>query len=174
MGAIASIKAAGATTSAKFVAGTEVLAPTIVTLDAGVGVSMSFDPEGFIQPGLAKWVDRSGGIAVGYPSITLGIRPPNKQSRVSRVMCKISLPTLESVSGTNALGYTPASARAYENFVTMEYVLHERGAEWERKLLLDLQMSLLAATITASDGGPTDATGSPLINMVRKFERVYG
>jgi len=173
MGAIASIKTAGASTLAKFTTGTEVLAPTIVTLDAAVGVSKTFDPDGFISPGVARWVDRSGGIAVGYPSITLSMRPPNKQSRVSRVMCKISVPTLESVSGTNQLGYTPAAARAYENFVTMEFVLHERGAEWERKLLLDTMQSLFATTITALDAAPSDSTGSPLIAMVRTLERVY-
>jgi hypothetical protein len=52
-------------------------------------------------------------------------------------------------------------------------MLPERGAWWERQALLDTCISLMAATITASDGSPSDLTGSPLRAAIENFDPPY-
>lgn len=141
--------------------------------DAAIGVSRTFDPEGFQLPGVARWVDRSGGIAVGYPAITLSVRSPTKTSRVYKVTCKVVLPTLEQTSASTATGIQPAPTKSYECTGIMEFLLPERSALWERKALFDTLASLFATTITASDGDPSDATASPLRAAVEDFNPPY-
>jgi len=55
----------------------------------------------------------------------------------------------------------------------MEFMLPERSTLAERQKLFSQVASLFARTINASDGSPTDATGSPLENAVTTFEQVY-
>lgn len=143
------------------------------TTDAGTGVSRTYDPEGFQLPGVASWVDRSGGIAIGYPRISLSLRPPTKASRLYKCVLKVSLPTLEQTSASTASGIQPAPTLAYQHLGVLEMILPERGALWERKALLDTLHSLFLTTITASDGAPSDATGSPLAAAVENFDPPY-
>lgn len=142
------------------------------TTSATVGVDKTYDPEGFIAPGVARWVDRSGGVAVGFPSITLSVRPPNKASRVYRVVAKITSPTLETV-GNAYNGITPGPTKAYENACIMEWLLPERSTSAERIAFFSYVRSLFATTIQASDAAPSDATGSPLLAAVTNFDAPY-
>lgn len=162
MGAIASIK-----TSSLLVA-----AP-LLTNSATIGVDKTFDPEGFIQPGVARFVDRSGGIAIGFPAFTLSVRPPTKVSRVFKVTAKLVLPTLEQTSASTATGIQPAPTKAYDCTCLMEFLLPERSTLAERTALLAHVHSLFATTITASDSSPSDATGSPLPAAVMNFDAPY-
>jgi hypothetical protein len=155
MGAIAAIKLSS------------ILSPTSLTTSATVGVDNTFDPEGFILPGVARWVNRIGGIAVGYPSLSLSVRPPTKVSRVYRVTGKVVLPTLEQIAPS--VIYT----KAYDLTALLEFWLPERSTLTERNAFLSLVHSLFATTITASDAAPTDATGSPLIAAVANFDPPY-
>jgi len=139
---------------------------------ATVGVDKTWDPEGFIAPGVARWVDRSAGIAVGFPNLTLSVRPPNKASRVYRVTVKIGLPTLETV-GNAYNGITPGPTKAYEPSCIMEFLLPERSTAAERTALLSHVRSLFATTIQATDAAPSDATGSPLVAAVTNFDGPY-
>jgi hypothetical protein len=150
-----------------------ILSPTHLTTSATVGVDRTFSPEGFILPGVAKWVDRSGGIQIGYPAFTLSVRAPTKQSRVTRVQAKLVLPTLEVTSPSTMTGIQPAPTRAYDLTANLEIMLPERSTAAERLVLLNNLASLLATTITASDAAPSDATGSPLINAINNMEGVY-
>jgi hypothetical protein len=63
---------------------------------------------------------------------------------------------------------------AYFHGFNGEWLIPERGLAWERQSLLDLVMSLHMATITASDGAPSDATGSPLRNAIENFDAPWG
>jgi hypothetical protein len=145
--------------------------PTHKTVgDAAIGVSRTYDPEGFSLPGVARWVDRSGGIAIGYPAITMSVRPPTKASRVYKVTVKVVLPTLEQTSASTATGIQPAPTKAYDCTGIMEFLLPERSALWERDALFDTMVSLFATTITASDAVPSDLTGSPLKAAVENFD----
>lgn len=143
------------------------------TNSATVGVDATYDPVGYIQPGVAKWEDRSGGVAVAYPALTISVRPPSKGSRIYKVSMKLSKPTLEAVSGANLQGLTPAATKAYENVAVLDVLLHERSTAAERLILRNQLMSLLATTINASDDVPTDLSGSPLIAAIDNYDRPY-
>jgi hypothetical protein len=160
MGAIASIKTSS------------IIGTVDTTTSTTVGVDKTFDPEGFIAPGVARWVDRAAGIAVGYPFVSLSVRPPTKASRIYRVTAKVGLPTLETV-GNAYNGITPGPTLAYQCLCVMEFMLPERSTNAERVALLSHVRSLFATTINASDGAPTDATGTPLIAAVSNFDGPY-
>jgi hypothetical protein len=55
----------------------------------------------------------------------------------------------------------------------MEFFLPERSTLAERQALFSRIASLFARTVNASDGAPTDSTGSPLEAAVTTFENVY-
>jgi hypothetical protein len=160
MGAIAPIKTSS------------IIGTVDTTTSATVGVDKTFDPEGFVAPGVSRWVDRSAGVAVGYPWFTLSVRPPTKASRVYRVTAKLGLPTLDTV-GNAYNGITPGPSKAYEVMAVMEFLLPERSTAAERAALLSHTRSLFATTINASDGVPTDASGSPLVNAINSFDAPY-
>jgi len=145
---------------------------TELTTSATVGVDKTFDPEGSIAPGVFRWVDRSGGIPVLYPALSLSVRPPTKASRVYRVTQKLSLPSPETI-GNAWNGVTPGPQVAYSVMAVIEFLLHERSTSAERLALFSHVRSLFATTINASDAVPTDVTGSPLLAAVQNFDRPY-
>jgi hypothetical protein len=149
-----------------------ILGATGVTTSATVGVDKTFDPEGFIAPGVARYVDRSAGIAVGYPSFSMSVRPPTKASRIYRVTSKLFLPTLETV-GNAYNGITPGPTLAYGLLGVMECMLPERSTLAERTAFASYMRSLFYTTIAASDAAPSDATGSPLAAAILNFDPPY-
>lgn len=169
MGAIALMKTCAPLTSVSTVR----LGTTVRSNDAAVGVNRTFDPDGFKLPGVVRWVDRSGGISIGYPAIELSVRRPVNGSKVYRVTMTVSLPTLEQTSPSTASGIQPAPTKAYECFCKMEFLLPERSLLWERSALFDTVHSLFASTINASDDAPTDATGAVLKAAVENFDPPY-
>lgn len=148
------------------------VSPTESTTSATVSVDKTFDPEGFVAPGVARWVDRSGGVPAGYPALTLSVRPPNKASRVFRVTAKLALPTLETV-GNAYNGITPGPQKAYDVVFIGEFLLPERSTLAERQALFSHVRSLFATTIQANDASPSDSTGSPLLAAVTNFDGPY-
>ena len=150
-----------------------------LTTSATVGVDDTLSPEGISPQGVAKWVNRSVttpnplGVAIGYPALTMSIRPPTKASRVSKVTVKLVLPTLEQTSPSTMTGIQPAPTKAYDCTCIMEFMLPERSTLAERQSLFSQVASLFARTINANDGNPTDATGSPLEAAVTTLENVY-
>jgi hypothetical protein len=144
-----------------------------LTTSATVGVDSTLNPEGINSSGVAAWVDRSGGIAIGYPRLTLSVRPPTKASRVFKVSCRLALPTLEQTSPSTATGIQPAPTKAYDCSCVMEFFLPERSTLAERQKLFSMIASLFARLVNASDGVPTDSTGSPLEVAVTTFENVF-
>ena len=150
-----------------------IISATHLTTSATVGVDKTLSPDGVIQPGVTRWVDRSGGIALGYPWFTISVRPPNKDSRVTRVQAKLVVPTLEVTSPSTMTGIQPQPTKAYDCTANLEFMLPERSTLAERTTLFNLVASLFATTITASDASPSDATGSPLSPAVLNGEQVY-
>lgn len=144
-----------------------------LTTSATVGVDKTFAPEGFPTPGVARWVDRSGGIALGYPQLTMSVRPPSKASRIYKVTAKVVLPTLEQTSASTSTGIQPAPTKAYDCSAVMEFMLPERSTLAERQALFSSVASLFCDLINASDGNPTNSTGSPLKAAVTTFEALW-
>jgi hypothetical protein len=149
------------------------LSTVVRSTSATVGVDKTYDPVGYIQPGVAKWEDRSSGIAVGFPSLTMSVRPPNKGSRIFKVMGKLSIPTLEAISGANVAGLTPAQQKAYECSAILELLFPERSTAAEREILRSQLASLLFTTINASDDVPTDLSASPFTTAISAYDRPY-
>lgn len=146
---------------------------SVITGSATIGVDNTYAPEGFNLPGVARWVNRSGGIALGYPAFTFSVRPPTKTSRLYKVTAKLVLPTMEQTSASTATGIQPSPTKAYECAGILEFLLPERSTEAERRSLFSQMASLFFTTITASDAVPSDLTGSPLLNAVALYDRPY-
>jgi len=160
MPAIAAIKIATALAAAS----------VLKTGSATVGYDATLSPDGLAAPGVYKWVDRAGGIQVGFPNLTVSMRKPTRDSRLTRVTIKYSFPTLATTAPTTSTGIQPAPEKAYDHSVVMEFFLPERGTLAERESFFSQVLSLFVATINASDDVPTDATGSPLRTMITTLE----
>jgi hypothetical protein len=143
------------------------------TTSATVGADLILNPEGRNPQGLTAWVDRTGGIAIGYPRLTMLVRPPTKASRIYKVSVKLVLPTLEQTSPSTMTGIQPAPTKAYDCTCVMEWMLPERSTLPERQKLFSAVASLFARVVNASDDVPTDTTGSPIEAAVTTFEDVY-
>ena len=146
---------------------------TVLTTSATVGYDATYTPIGYVQPGIAKWENQASGISVGFPTLTLAVRPPTKGSRINKVSARLSIPTLEAVSGANVAGLTPAAQKAYEVSALLEFLLPERSTQAERLILINQLVALLATTITASDGAPSASTDSPVRPAVLTYSRPY-
>lgn len=144
-----------------------------LTTSATVSVDTTLSPDGFIQPGVARWVDRSGGIPVAYPAMTMSVRPPSKASNIYKVTVKFLQPTLETVDGSTPSGFTPAPTKAYDCTAVLEFMMPARSTLVERQALFSRVASLFVRTINANDGSPTDSSASPLENAVTTFEPVF-
>lgn len=138
-----------------------------------VGVDGTLSPMGYVQPGIAKWVNRAGGIPVGYPSMTMQVRSPSQASRNYKVTVKLALPTLEQTSPSTATGIQPAPTKAYDCSAILEFILPERSTFTERSVLINNLLHLLSNAVNAKDNVPSDMTGSPIRNAVLNFEPPY-
>jgi hypothetical protein len=150
-----------------------VVSSTVLTTSATVADNGLLSPEGFRAPGVARWVDRTGGIPVGYPSFSLSVRPPQGASRVFRVTAKVDLPTLATTAPTTSTGIQPAPTKAYSCSAVLEVMLPERSTQAERLALWSLLISVLSDNINASDGAPTAVTGSPLPSAMWFLDAPY-
>lgn len=124
------------------------------TTDPAAASDSTFSPVGYVAPGVAKWVNRSGGIPVGYPVVTLQLRGPTQGSRVYKATMKLVVPTLEVTSPSTATGIQPAPTKAYDITFVVEGLFPERCTETERRAALSLLQTLMSAGLKASDGDP--------------------
>jgi len=123
-------------------------------------VNHTFSPVNIDAGGVARWADRSSGIAIGFPVISQSLRNPTKGSRNYRMTAKVQLPVLEVTSPGTATGIQPAPTKAYDLLATIELVLPERSTLAQRNDLLAYVKNLLA----------NPAVVPP---AVQNFEQVY-
>lgn len=147
--------------------------PQVIGGDAAVASDWLYAPEGFTQTGVAKWVYRAGGIPLLYPSITMSVRPPTRQSQISRVMMKVVLPVPDITSPSTATGIQPAPSKAYDITCNMEFLIPNRSTLALRRNALSVVMSMLASRLNASDGDPSSGTKSPLIGAVTDLDTPF-
>lgn len=123
-------------------------------------VAHTFNPMTFDQSmGLATLADRSGGIAIGYPTVNLQLVNPAKPTvngravsgsdRVYRAKIRFSLPVMEALSVADS-GYTPAPTVAYTLRGNVEFILPERCTLADRKDLLAYVKNGLAQSVVTS------------------------
>lgn len=122
-------------------------------------VAHTFNPSGLSNDAMniAKYADRSGGTAIGFPRITVSLREPvpakngqpSAAGRVFRASFQVKVPKLETL-GTNDQGITPPPTLAYTAMFTGEFVIPERASLQDRKDLLAYVKNLLAHAVTTS------------------------
>jgi len=122
-------------------------------------VNHTFAPVNIDASGIAKWADRSGGIAIGFPTVTYSMRSPNKTSRNYRLTAKVVVPVLEQTSASTSTGIQPAPTKAYDLLCNVDFVLPERSTLGQRNDLLAYVKNLL--------GNATLSSG------IQNFESVY-
>ncbi len=122
-------------------------------------VNHTFAPVNIDQAGVAKWADRSGGIALGFPVVSLSLRSPSKTSRNFRLTAKVVTPVLEVTSPSTATGIQPAPTLAYNVTANIDIVLPERSTVQQRKDLAAFMKNFLANAV--------------ITNAVESFESVY-
>lgn len=145
-------------------------AGVVTTSDVAVGYNKVYSPEGWKQGNVASWVDRAGGIPLGYPRVTYSLRPPTKESRVYKISTKMYGPVLETIDPATGI-FGPKLA--YELQAHLDFLIPERATQVERLGFYALFSSLLFSIITASDGDPSTNTGSPIPAGVAFLEDVY-
>lgn len=122
-------------------------------------VNHTFSPQPDVMSNQARWVDRVGGIALGYPMVTMTMRNPNKATRNYKVTVRVVTPVLEVTSPSTASGIQPAPTLAYNLVADMNFVLPERSTLSQRKDMFAYAKNLLANTV--------------LTNAIHDFEPVY-
>lgn len=115
----------------------------------GTPVAHTFAPVNLIG-NAANFADRSGGIAVGYPTVLATMSLPSKTSRLYKARFKVVLPVLETVSNSTMSGILPAPTKAYDLTADMTFFMPERSTLADRKNILAYAKNLLAnAVVTA-------------------------
>lgn len=113
-------------------------------------VAKTFSPVNVDAAGVAKWADRSGGVALGFPTITYSLKSPNKDSRVYKLTAKVTLPVLEQTSPSTATGIQPAPTLAYNVLATVEFAMPERSTSQQRKDVRAFLANLVANAVITS------------------------
>jgi hypothetical protein len=113
------------------------IAPVVLANGAASPVNKTFDPVNIIND-VANFADRSSGISLGYPSISLSVRPPvsGAKTRNNKVTFKVITPILEVTSPSTATGIQPAPTKAYDLVFDGSFILPERCSLAERKDIL--------------------------------------
>lgn len=132
----------------------------LVALDGqATPVSQTFNPLGVDPDGVAQWVNRVGGISIGFPRVKFAMRMPNKGSRNYKITRSLVIPILEQTSASTATGIQPAPTVAYNMVQNSEWIIPERSSAVDRSNLLALAKNIDALTFI------TDA--------VKNYEPVY-
>jgi hypothetical protein len=119
-----------------------------------------FAPVGIDPNYVASYENRVTGIPIGYDGLSIGMRRPVKGNRNFKHTVRLTLPILEVTSPSTSMGIQLAPIKAYDNFVTIEFVNPERSTAQNRKDLVTLARNSLAA------GGVIDT-------CVQNLESVY-
>lgn len=135
------------------------MANIVINDGAATPVAHTFSPSGRDQNMVFTWHDRSGGIAIGYPRISVQSKFPanagagassDAKSRVIRQSIKVVLPILEVTAPTTGTGIQPAPTKSYDVSCNMEFILPERSTLQNRKDVFAFVKNLLANAMPAS------------------------
>ncbi len=125
-------------------------------------VSISRQPSGEI---LAVWREGNTSLPV-EAQIRIEMRQKVLKSGVLETRTRVVVPTMESISGQNAAGYTAAPKVAFED--TQEWVsyAHPRSTIAGRRLAKQLLTNIsnnISTTVAAATAGPFDEAVSQLL-----------
>lgn len=100
----------------------------------GTPVAHTFSPT-TVTSEVVSYHDRSGGIVLGYPELTLGQKMPANGVGSIKQTLRISVPTLETVTGSTGEGFAPKPTLAYKERAYVEVYNDPRSSLQERKNL---------------------------------------
>lgn len=137
------------------------LAPIVINDGQATPVAHTFNPAGPDESGTSYLYDRSGGIAIGFPEVSISLRPPvrarngkgstlRSNERVYRAVLAIRVPTMDITSPSTGTGIQPAPSKAYDTVVKIEFILPERTTTQNRKDILAYAKNLLGHAIAVS------------------------
>lgn len=110
----------------------------------GTPVAHTFSPS-VVNSEVVSYHDRVGGIVLGYPELTLGSKMPLNGGSIKQTL-RISVPTLETVTGSTGEGFTPKPTLAYKERAFVEVYHDPRSSLQERKNLNAYLKNALAST----------------------------
>lgn len=113
-------------------------------------VAHTFDPSGLDSNGVHIFHDRSGGIPLGFPKMSLDLRSGNGNSDVYRVKARIDVPVLKEVSGSSPAGYSPGPAVDFVMRGHVEFVLPNQSTLDNRKDILAYVQNLLTDSVVSA------------------------
>lgn len=102
-------------------------------------VTRTFSPIG-VKNAVAKWQDKSGGVSLGFPTITVSLREPTKVSRTNKVTAKVVFPTLDTTLPT-------AIKKAHECLINIDVVLPENASPLDRAHVLAFGKNFIASAV---------------------------
>lgn len=105
------------------------IAPIVLGDGQATPVNKTFAPKD-CTPQLATWSDRSSGISIGQPHLTLSVI---ESATVNKISGKIMLPVLETTSTDGVAGYVAAPKVAYQSMAKFELILPHRASLQNRK-----------------------------------------
>lgn len=113
---------------------------------AGTPVNRSYPLNSF-TPDLAIWKDYStnGGYPIGAGVASLSLK--ENSNGTMRLAGKLVLPTLETVAGDDASGFTPAPTKAFECIGSFDLVFPSRSSLQNRKDLKAMLADLLSDAV---------------------------
>ena len=111
--------------------------PIIINDGQAAPVAHTFNPnsgDGNV-PGvsLIEYEDRSGGISVGFPVITISTRKATKQNKNHKLTVTVKLPVLETLSGSTLAGIVASPTKAFDLVHREEFNIPERATTGDRK-----------------------------------------
>lgn len=113
-------------------------------------VAHTFDPSGLDRNGVSLYHDRSGGVPLGFPKVSLNLSGGNGQTSMYRVKANIDVPVLKQVSGSTPAGYSPGPSIDYVVRGHMEFVIPSQSSAADRADILAYAKDLLAAAVVTS------------------------
>lgn len=117
-------------------------------------VTRTFSPLAVSSDMIATYENRASGQQLAFDALSIGFRRANASNQNNKVTVRLTLPTLEATTPP-----TPAT-KAYDCFVSVDFVLPTRSSEQDRKNLVTLLRNALAASGTID-------------TVVRNLESVY-
>ncbi|DAD51342.1 coat protein [ssRNA phage Gerhypos.2_26] len=107
------------------------IANLTLTDAAGTPVNHTYVPQDCTSE-LATWNETAGGISIGMPQFTFSLKL-GQNGQANKVSGKLTLPTLETVSGQDASGYVAVPTLAYTCIGKFELTLPARATLQNRK-----------------------------------------
>jgi hypothetical protein len=124
------------------------IANLTLTDAAGTPVNHTFVPQDCTSE-LATWNETAGGISIGMPQFTFSLKL-GQNGQANKISGKLSLPTLETVSGQDASGYVAVPSLAYTCIGKFELTMPARATLQNRKDLRAMTQDALSDAIVTT------------------------